>query len=87
MKTRTITRTIETTHYTAILANTETMEMKKINGNFIGHHEEKALLKELKRLNNGSDLEVVKVTNIGYTSAIYGMDELTFFEHAELIER
>lgn len=87
MRKKVITRTINTTTCNAKVIDTHTNNVTDDVFSITGKHDEKSALKKLKSQYDNEDRKVIHVVSVDVKSALYGMDEDTFMNHAEIIDK
>ena len=87
MRKKVITRTINTTTCNAKVIDTHTNNVTDEVFAITGKHDEKSALKKLKNQFDNEDRKIIHVVSVDVKSALYGMDEDTFMNHAEIINK
>lgn len=86
---RMVTRTIEFAKVNAMVCNTVTASVDNVELVLTSptDNTEKYFIKELNKLVVNDDVVVVKINSVEYSTAIYGMSENEFLQHARIIDR
>lgn len=81
-----VTRTIKKTE--AVVMCLDVKSAEPFNKTFVltrQYKDKEHILKALANEHNTEDVKLVSVVDIQTTEALYGMDEATFIEHAEIL--